>query len=480
MNFSELARKLKVQKTDISPQFVEIFPDFLYVDSTQTRNKWECSESKREKWKKVHLPHCCNQVWMKNRGLIPWNVTAICETFKISCLMEKLHTKDVLEKHLKDPIIPFGSLVEYYPISAKDQSRIHQFGKYYLDCSLDTHCTREEFGRVTYWSQTLRSWRRWTHRKSSRKDSMRKRWYFPNKENLFFQSQMDESNRLEEIGNWEHPPWYGIDQFKERVTLTFLENQKGLFHHFKTHFRMLVKREMTFGPCQETSHTCIISSCAMAKYPPILAKKVATASIWVESIVRYVHCSLVHKFIPISEAKKIPNTKAAVENISTNMEKLEARQLSETKKMIDETKNQTEKFIFNWNRNQRFTETKEGVVPKVTLWKTVLDRTWNLQNKNHHEFHLKYCRSHTEANVRHICEISGRTRWDLKFGNDWLGKTFMEISVINWQWKNHQSSTREGLRFFFFSDSVLCLGKIHQHPESNEAWKKRIEWITPS
>ena len=29
----------------------------------------------------------------------------------------------------KGPIIPFGSLTEYYPISAKDQSRIHQFGK---------------------------------------------------------------------------------------------------------------------------------------------------------------------------------------------------------------------------------------------------------------------------------------------------------------------------------------------------------------
>ena len=27
------------------------------------------------------------------------------------------------------PIIPFGSLVECYPISAKDHSRIHQFGK---------------------------------------------------------------------------------------------------------------------------------------------------------------------------------------------------------------------------------------------------------------------------------------------------------------------------------------------------------------
>ena len=29
----------------------------------------------------------------------------------------------------KGPVIPFGSLVEKYPIYAKDQSRIHQFGK---------------------------------------------------------------------------------------------------------------------------------------------------------------------------------------------------------------------------------------------------------------------------------------------------------------------------------------------------------------
>ena len=57
------------------------------------------------------------------------------------------------------PIIPFGSLVEYHTRTAKDQS---------------THCTRKDFGRVTYWLQTLRSWRRWTDRKSTRKDSMRK------------------------------------------------------------------------------------------------------------------------------------------------------------------------------------------------------------------------------------------------------------------------------------------------------------------
>ena len=33
-------------------------------------------------------------------------------------------------------------------------------------------------------------------------------------------------------------------------------------------------------------------------------------------------------------------------------------------------------------------------------------------------------------------------------------------------------------KVYVFSNSVLCLGRIHQHPESNEAWKKRIEWIT--
>ena len=76
-------------------------------------------------------------------------------------------------------------------------------------------------------------------------------------ENIFFQSQMDESIFLEEIRNWEHPPWYGIVQLEEKVTLIFLENQKGLFHHLKTHIRMLVKRKMIFGPCQETSYTAI-------------------------------------------------------------------------------------------------------------------------------------------------------------------------------------------------------------------------------
>ena len=35
-------------------------------------------------------------------------------------------------------------------------------------------------------------------------------------------------------------------------------------------------------------------------------------------------------------------------------------------------------------------------------------------------------------------------------------------------------------KVYVFSDSALCLGKIHQNPESNTAWEERIGWITTS
>ena len=40
--------------------------------------------------------------------------------------------------------------------------------------------------------------------------------------------------------------------------------------------------------------------------------------------------------------------------------------------------------------------------------------------------------------------------------------------------------TLQRTKVYVFSDSEKCLGEIHQNPESNEAWRKRIEWITSS
>ena len=40
-----------------------------------------------------------------------------------------------------------------------------------------------------------------------------------------------------------------------------------------------------------------------------------------------------------------------------------------------------------------------------------------------------------------------------------------------------QSSIFKAQKVYVFSDSVLCLGRILQHPDSNEAWKNRIAGV---
>ena len=55
----------------------------------------------------------------------------------------------------------------------------------------------------------------------------------------------------------------------------------------------------------------------------------------------------------------------------------------------------------------------------------------------------------------------------------WKNHSWKQLSLIG----DETVINLQRAKVYVFSDSVLCLGKIHQHPESNEAWKKRIEWI---
>ena len=65
---------------------------------------------------------------MKNGGLIPWNVTAICENAQDFLTDGKtLYERRCIEP-FKGPFIPFGAMVEYHLISAEDLSRLHEFG----------------------------------------------------------------------------------------------------------------------------------------------------------------------------------------------------------------------------------------------------------------------------------------------------------------------------------------------------------------
>ena len=77
---------------------------------------------------------------------IPWNATPICEIFT-DLLSDGKTPCESFWQPFKGPIIPFGSLVEYHPLSLRrtSQESINLERKSYLDCSLATLCTRGEF-----------------------------------------------------------------------------------------------------------------------------------------------------------------------------------------------------------------------------------------------------------------------------------------------------------------------------------------------
>ena len=110
--------------------------------------------------------------------------------------------KDVLGNHVNGPIIPFGSLVEYYPITAKDQSRIHQFGKKVLPGLFLGYALYS--GRIWNGDVLIADLVELETMDASEIYSKRlnaKEVIFPKEGDLFIQSQMDESKHQEEIRN---------------------------------------------------------------------------------------------------------------------------------------------------------------------------------------------------------------------------------------------------------------------------------------
>ena len=58
--------------------------------------------------------------------------------------------------------------------------------------------------------------------------------------------------------------------------------------------------------------------------------------------------------------------------------------------------------------------------------------------------------------------------------NYWEKNSWKQLSLIG----DETVINLQRTKVFVFSDSVLCLGRILQHPESNEAWKNRIKGVT--
>ena len=87
--------------------------------------------------------------------------------------------------------------------------------------------------------------------------------------------------------------------------------------------------------------------------------------------------------------------------------------------------------------------------------------------KNHESLTLKQMFDVTAQLVNNQEEINCQDK--ILYGkNSWTRLSLIEDEVVI----NLQST-----KVYVFSDSVLCLGKVLQHPESNEAWKNRVAGV---
>ena len=181
---------------------------------------------------------------MKVGGQILWNVTPFCETWQICSLMSRRPMNDVPGNHVKDQ----SCLSFHWPsitlhVRITRQVSINLERKSDLDCSSDTPCTRGVSQRVTYFLQTLRCWRRWTHRIICAKR-------LSVKEVIFHQESCEFSpiRRCTNQTSWRRSRPENIHfgaktpNSRTKSPWFFLENQMGLVDRVTTHFRMLVKR----------------------------------------------------------------------------------------------------------------------------------------------------------------------------------------------------------------------------------------------
>ena len=200
---------------------------------------------------------------MNNSGRIPWNVTAICETFKISCLMGRPHERRFgVPFYGRPPRLE--RMLEYHIISATGLSRLHQFGPKVLpgifhgyalhagwiwkgdilvadveeleqmDAS-DLHAKKTQCkGSVNvheWWKVTVPN-RRWNSQ-------------------TFWRRSCSENIHL-------NP---GSSGTRRGTRLIFEENQTGpLQPHFETHRGMMVELGKISGPCQAISFTVIMQN----------------------------------------------------------------------------------------------------------------------------------------------------------------------------------------------------------------------------
>ena len=132
------------------------------------------------------------------------------------------------------------------------------------------------------------------------------------------------------------------------------------------------------------------------------------------------------------------------------------------------------------NRQKRMSNVAESGDEHSIIWGMFMATTLNAATfmaknfstiqsvvKNHESLTLKQMFDVTAQLVNNQEEINGLDK--ILWGkNSWTRLSLIDDEIV---------INLQRTKVYVFSDSVLCLGKVLQHPESNEAWKNRVAGI---
>ena len=122
------------------------------------------------------------------------------------------------------PLAPFGSLVEYHPISCKRRVKTPPvWSKGPARRPHWIYVVRVGASGKETWSRTLRSWKLWKRHKSVLGESTQTGHLMPKNGEDFFLSQMDQSSWQGEIRYSENPPQFRISLHEVRSTRMFFK-----------------------------------------------------------------------------------------------------------------------------------------------------------------------------------------------------------------------------------------------------------------
>ena len=130
-------------------------------------------------------------------------------------------------------------------------------------------------------------------------------------------------------------------------------------------------------------------------------------------------------------------------------------------------------------RQKRMSNAAESDEEHSTIWRMFMAATMNAATFMGKNFQKN------QNSIKNLTDLTLKNMFDIaeKLVNE--QEEIVGVDKINWREHSWNQLSLIGdetvinlkrAKVYVFSDSVLCLGKIHQHPESNEAWKKRIEW----